>query len=53
LQLTGEERRNSCAAGYKAMWHKQKGYPGNDFFRALDPGMEKEAEEKGITIHEW
>ncbi|TET54785.1 MAG: hypothetical protein E3J64_01335, partial [Anaerolineales bacterium] len=26
LQLTGEEKRNSCTAGYKAIWHKQEGY---------------------------
>ena len=29
LQLTGEEKRNSCTAGYKAIWHKQHGYPSN------------------------
>ncbi|WP_026571228.1 ribulokinase [Sediminibacillus terrae] len=31
--------RNSCTAGYKAMWHKQEGYPDKEFFRALDPGL--------------
>ena len=39
-QLTGVQTRNSCTAGYKALWHKQNGYPGKDFFRALDPRME-------------
>ena len=45
-QLTGRERRNSCAAGYKALWHKKKGYPSNDFFRALDPRLENVVDEK-------
>jgi L-ribulokinase len=39
LQLTGEERRNSCTAGYKAIWNKQEGYPGDEFFAALDPRL--------------
>ncbi|MGI6113408.1 MAG: ribulokinase [Mahellales bacterium] len=46
LQLTGEEKRNSCTAGYKAIWHKQKGYPSKDFFKALDPRLENLVEEK-------
>ncbi|HHY83435.1 MAG TPA: ribulokinase [Clostridiales bacterium] len=45
-QLTGEEKRNSCMAGYKALWHKQKGYPSREFFKALDPRMENLVEEK-------
>jgi len=36
-QLTGKQSRNSCTAGYKAMWHGEEGYPGKDFFAALDP----------------
>jgi L-ribulokinase len=39
LQLTGAERRNSCTAGYKAMWSKREGYPSDDFFAALDPAL--------------
>jgi len=39
LQLTGEERRNSCTAGYKAIWSKRDGYPGDEFFTALDPRL--------------
>jgi L-ribulokinase len=39
LQLTGEERRNSCTAGYKAIWSKREGYPGDEFFAALDPRL--------------
>lgn len=49
MQLTGEEKRNSCTAGYKAMWNKQKGYPSKEFFKALDPRMENLVEEKLST----
>ena len=46
MQLTGEEKRNSCAAGYKAMWHKHKGYPSNEFFKTLDPRLENVVDQK-------
>jgi L-ribulokinase len=46
LQLTGEEKRNSCTAGYKAIWHKQKGYPSGEFFKALDPRLENVVDDK-------
>jgi L-ribulokinase len=36
-QLTGEETRNSCTAGYKALWSKREGFPDDEFFAALDP----------------
>ncbi|HUW91585.1 MAG TPA: ribulokinase [Bacteroidales bacterium] len=45
-QLTGREMRNTCTAGYKAIWHKHDGYPSDDFFKALHPKMEKLADEK-------
>ncbi len=45
-QLTGELKRNSCAAGYKAFWHKQKGFPSSEFFKALDPRLENIVKEK-------
>ena len=48
-QLTGNERRNSCTAGYKAIWSKQDGYPGKAFLRALDPRFERFVEEKLST----
>ncbi|HEV2123070.1 MAG TPA: ribulokinase [Chloroflexota bacterium] len=35
-RLTGEQKRNSCTAGYKAMWSKREGYPSEDYFAALD-----------------
>jgi L-ribulokinase len=45
-QLTGVETRNSCTAGYKAIWHKQKGYPSDDFFGALDSRLSHVVDEK-------
>lgn len=45
-QLTGVIIRNSCTAGYKAIWHKQEGYPSNEFFKALDPRLEHVVDEK-------
>src|SRR5882672_2402315 len=38
-RMTGQERRNECAAGYKGMWIKGKGFPSSDFLRALHPGF--------------
>ncbi len=52
MQMTGVERRNSCTAGYKAMWHKKEGYPSKEFFKALDPRLENVIEEKmGTEIY--
>ncbi|MEH7480939.1 ribulokinase [Neobacillus drentensis] len=48
-ELTGEINRNSCTAGYKAIWHKQDRYPSNEFFKALDPRLENVVEEKLST----
>ncbi|ETI67286.1 ribulokinase [Neobacillus vireti] len=45
-QLTGKIVRNSCTAGYKAIWHKKEGYPSKEFFKALDPRLENVVEEK-------
>lgn len=39
-QMTGEEKRNTCTAGYKAMWVKGRGFPSRDFYRALNPRLE-------------
>ncbi|MGB5051887.1 MAG: ribulokinase [Caldilineaceae bacterium] len=49
MQLTGEERRNACTAGYKAIWNNRAGYPGKEFFAALDPRLENLVEEKLST----
>ncbi len=45
-QLTGVETRNSCTAGYKAIWSKREGFPPDDFFKALDPRLEHIVDEK-------
>jgi len=49
LQLTGNERRNLCTAGYKAIWDKKHGYPSRDYFRSVHPGFENVVEEKLST----
>lgn len=48
-QLTGEEKRNSCTAGYKAIWSKREGFPPKEYFAALDPRLENVVEEKLST----
>jgi L-ribulokinase len=45
-QLTGEEKRNACTAGYKAIWSKREGYPDERFFAALDPRFEHVVDDK-------
>ena len=45
-QMTGRERRNECAAGYKGMWIKGRGFPSRNFFRELDPRLENVVAEK-------
>lgn len=46
MQLTGKMIRNTCSAGYKAIWNKKEGYPSKQFFKALDPRLENVVEEK-------
>jgi L-ribulokinase len=45
-QLTGIETRNSCTAGYKAIWSKREGFPEPSYFGALDPRLENVIDEK-------
>jgi L-ribulokinase len=45
-QLTGVETRNSCTAGYKALWSKREGFPDISYFKALDPRLENVVDEK-------
>lgn len=49
MKMTGNERRNACTAGYKAIWEKGVGFPSKEYFKALDPGMENIVEEKLST----
>jgi L-ribulokinase len=46
MQLTGRETRNSCSAGYKALWHKREGFPADDYFKSLDPRLEHVVDQK-------
>ena len=48
-QLTGVETRNSCTAGYKALWSKREGFPDKSYFKALDPRLENVVDEKMIA----
>ncbi|MCX6037354.1 MAG: ribulokinase [Chloroflexi bacterium] len=45
-QLTGVETRNSCTAGYKAIWSKREGFPDKSYFKALDPRLENVVDQK-------
>lgn len=45
-QLTGVETRNTCTAGYKAIWSKREGFPSRTYFAALDPRLENVIDEK-------
>ena len=48
-QLTGKETRNSCTAGYKALWSKENGFPKKEFFASLNPKLGSVIEEKMST----
>lgn len=45
-QLTGRETRSACAAGYKAIWQKDIGYPSRDFLRGLHADFASVVESK-------
>ena len=45
-QLTGNERRSACQAGYKALWSKSEGYPSREFLAALHPDFADIVDEK-------
>jgi L-ribulokinase len=45
-QLTGVETRNSCTAGYKAIWSKREGFPSQEYFAALHPELKTVIEDK-------
>jgi L-ribulokinase len=48
--LTGVECRQSCTAGYKAMWHPLDGLPSTDYFTAAYPGFDRPAEKLGTAF---
>ena len=45
-QLTGLETRNTCTAGYKALWSAADGFPAARFFEALEPGFGSVVDDK-------
>jgi L-ribulokinase len=45
--LTGSERRQTCTAGYKALWSAEEGLPSRDYFQAAYPGFDTPAEKLG------
>jgi L-ribulokinase len=46
LLLTGQEKRNACTAGYKAIWSKRTGFPSEEYFAAVHPRMRNIVDEK-------
>ncbi len=48
--LTGKEIRQSCTAGYKAMWSPEAGLPSRDYFEAAYPGFGTPGEKLGRTF---
>jgi L-ribulokinase len=49
-QLTGQEVRSACFAGFKACWQKDLGLPSADFFSRLHPDFGNVADKLGPTI---
>ena len=48
--LTGTETRQSCTAGYKAMWSASDGLPPIDYFDAAYPGFIRPSEKLGTRF---
>lgn len=46
FKLTGTHVKSNVMAGYKSLWEEGTGYPGPDFFAALDPLLENVVAEK-------
>jgi len=49
-QLTGNEVRQSCTAGYKAMWSQEEGLPPTDYFAAAYPEFDRPAAKLGTRF---
>lgn len=50
--LTGEETRNAVLASFHMQWDIEKGFPPNDFFRMVHPGLDGLVENKlGTNVH--
>jgi L-ribulokinase len=48
--LTGRECRQSCTAGYKAMWSAERGLPPATYFEAAYPGFSEPAAKLGTMF---
>jgi L-ribulokinase len=48
--MTGRECRQSCAAGYKAMWSQADGLPPDEYFATAYPGFEHPQEKLGTEF---
>ncbi len=48
--LTGAERRQTCTAGYKALWSPDEGLPPASYFDAAYPGFDRPAEKLGDSF---
>jgi len=48
--LTGREVRQSCTAGYKALWSPDEGLPSDAYFAAAYSGFDTPAEKLGRTF---
>ena len=48
--LAGIERRQSCTAGYKALWSPEEGLPAVEYFEAAYPGFDTPAEKLGRSF---
>ena len=48
--LTGLERRQSCTAGYKAMWSPDEGLPSSEYFEAAYPASTRPGEKLGARF---
>lgn len=51
-RLTGKMTMNYCMAGLKFLWDPSNGYPGEDYFGALDPAVRHLVKEKLCPEHE-
>ena len=48
--LTGNECRQSCTAGYKALWSETEGLPASEYFEAAYPGFARPEEKLGTRF---
>lgn len=49
--LTGNLKRNSCTAGFKALWSEGEGLPPDDFFREVNPNFIFPSEKLGVDFY--